>query len=482
MRVAIVHYHLKRGGVTRVIENAASAFGESADIVVLSGTPPDEDTLKRVLVVEGLDYRTTAKLSDGSALGARIHKAATDALGASPDLWHIHNHCLGKNVAFPGALRELLRRGARLLLQIHDFAEDGRPANYRAQRALYTDDEAFAADLYPAAPQVHYALLNARDHRILGDAGVPRERRHLLPNAISVPDLEAPTPAKPFGPDCPYFLYPTRAIRRKNVGELLLLAALAKQAGRKMAFATTLAPANPEWQAIHEEWVRFGQAQNLPVAFALGEDPKHSFSGLIHGSEALITTSIAEGFGLAFLEPFLFGKTTTGRNLPEITADFHENGISLDNLYPMLPVSLSTAGQKELHQALTGAIASTYAAYGVEAPSDAVERAFESCRADSRFDFGRLNEPLQRQVIEQVGRGNLEASLVDALPKPAPTDVISTNRERIETHYGLPAYGRKLRAIYQAVIESEASPPSSHLAHRVLEGFLAPDRFYLLRS
>ena len=36
----------------------------------------------------------------------------------------------------------------------------------------------------------------------------------------------------------------------------------------------------------------------------------------------LVTTSVAEGFGLAFLEPWLFGKGLLGRNLPEITVDF----------------------------------------------------------------------------------------------------------------------------------------------------------------
>ncbi len=67
---------------------------------------------------------------------------------------------------------------------------------------------------------------------------------------------------------------------------------------------------------------------------------------MIAKADALITTSVAEGFGLAFLEPWLASKPLVGRNLPEITADFAEHGLDLSALYNCLPVPLISNGWK----------------------------------------------------------------------------------------------------------------------------------------
>src|SRR5690606_38989060 len=80
-------------------------------------------------------------------LAERIEAAALAHFGVVPDLYHVHNPLLGKNEDLLPALAILRDRGARILLQIHDLAEDRRP------------------DVYIAAPYpdgVHYAFLNSR--------------------------------------------------------------------------------------------------------------------------------------------------------------------------------------------------------------------------------------------------------------------------------------------------------------------------------
>ena len=57
---------------------------------------------------------------------------------------------------------------------------------------------------------------------------------------------------------------------------------------------------------------------------------------MVAHAEAIVSTSIAEGFGLGFLEPWTFGKGLCGRNIPEITKDFENLGINLQNLYSRL--------------------------------------------------------------------------------------------------------------------------------------------------
>ena len=59
MKVAIVHYHLEPGGVTRVIENTLDSFAEyfpDNQFVVLSGRAYPGQRIQNIQVVDGLGY------------------------------------------------------------------------------------------------------------------------------------------------------------------------------------------------------------------------------------------------------------------------------------------------------------------------------------------------------------------------------------------------------------------------------------------
>ena len=147
---------------------------------------------------------------------------------------------MGKNVSAPLAVRRLASLGYRTLLQIHDFAEDFRPDNYRrlTNALSHGSTNQLPAILYPQAEHVFYATLNRRDYRVLIQAGVDQSRLHLLPNPVSTPPVVADsrrarqlaneTLGIPAGERLA--TYPVRGIRRKNVGEMLLWSALAERA------------------------------------------------------------------------------------------------------------------------------------------------------------------------------------------------------------------------------------------------------------
>ncbi|KAF0092932.1 MAG: hypothetical protein E1N59_3330 [Puniceicoccaceae bacterium 5H] len=485
MRIAQVHYHLKRGGVTRVVENAAAALQDSGvQMVALCGEPYEGNALPAVQVVEGLAYQNDFSAVDPADLARRMQQAAREALGGEPDVWHIHNHSLGKNVAFLEVLHRLLEDGAKVLLQLHDFAEDGRPANYRRQAETYDKNRELGHlgdRLYPAGPQVHYAVLNGRDYGYLQRMGVPDERLHLLPNPVSVPDLEAEPQGKTPFPDAKQvFIYPTRAIRRKNVGEFLLLSLLASPGS---LFALTLSPDNPEWQPIYERWVSFAQSQHLPVEFAVGEREDFTFAGLIHRADALVTTSVAEGFGLAFLEPYLFGKGVVGRDLPAITQDFKDHDIAFPGLYERIDVPLGMVGEGPLRIQLEKELKSYFSAYGHRAPKDAVDRTMEAAVRNKRVDFGVLNEPFQERVIQLLRDNPTQAADLNR-PELKPVDpaVVKRNQELITEHYSLPAYGKRLQGIYDALNRADCGEIGAHDAAALLSAFLDPARFTLLRA
>jgi hypothetical protein len=165
MTIAFIHYHLKPGGVTRVIQQQlgiCEAMGWQ--YCILAGENPLE--LPNVRIIHELHYDLhRSGLGDPSngdnpavMLADQIEAEIRAAMG-SADLLHVHNATLAKNSDLLPALHELQKRGNRLFLQLHDFAEDGRPTVY-------------SSSPYPA--DAHYGYINSRDGANLAAAGVQR--------------------------------------------------------------------------------------------------------------------------------------------------------------------------------------------------------------------------------------------------------------------------------------------------------------------
>ena len=465
MRVAIVHYHLRRGGVTRVIGHAVRALPGSVHPAVLCGEPAAADSGGLpcpIRVVDGLGYDAPAPTRDPAALAAALTEAARNVLGGAPDLWHIHNHSLGKCAALPGAANHLARDGHRLLLQVHDLPEDGRPANY-AHLAAYG-----SGPLYPAAPHVHYAVLNARDGAFLRQAGLPADRLHDLPNAVWVAGGDEADP----GPAGDLLVYPTRAIRRKNLGEFLYWAAGAEPGQR---FAVTLAPRNPAARAVYDRWVHLSRDLGLPVAFEVGAGASRRFADIVRSARAAVTTSVAEGFGLAFLEPWLLGRPVVGRDLPEITGAFTGAGIRLDGLYARCEVPLDEVDLPGLRERLEHALRATGAAYRRPPPEGAGDRALASMIRNGRIDFGRLDEEEQERILRR-------AVPARALRADVSAATVADNARVIAGRYGLDRYGERLHAVYRQAAGSPTGPVTALSAPALLDAFLDPSRFNLLRT
>lgn len=482
LRVAIVHYHLHPGGVTRIIEHAVAALrAGGAEAVILTGEPPEQEWDVPVRVLPALGYEERRPACTSRELAGQMEAAVREALGAPADLWHVHNHSLGKNLAVPGALHGMVGEGRRLLLQIHDFAEEGRPANYRRMLdAVGEGDGArLTAQLYPQAPQVHYAVLNGRDQALLTAAGFVPSRLHSLPNPVSLGGMDA---APPPSAGRRLWLYPTRAIRRKNLGEFLLWAAAARGDDE---FGTTLAPRNPLERPAYERWRAVANRLDLPVRFELGEQPGVRFEELLGAAHALVTTSIAEGFGMAFLEPWLAGRAVTGRDLPEITAEFVDVGVNLDGLYERLEVPVEWVGREVLEQAAGQGLQRIMHAYGRQPMPDDVGQVLTAWISDGQVDFGRLDESLQQQVIERVAASASAAAQIVPPRLVGPEqqgDSLARNREAVLENFSLDHYGPRLLEVYREVMETTVESPEALSGEALLDEFLKPERLFLLRT
>tara|TARA_B100001248_G_scaffold261982_1_gene255387 strand:- start:15655 stop:17085 length:1431 start_codon:yes stop_codon:yes gene_type:complete len=474
LKIAIAHYHLQTAGVTRVIENAVLAL-ESAgvSVVVLTGKPYERGIIKNTVLVPELAYGAN---TNPQVLAAALRQSAKKALGHLPDVWHFHNHSLGKNAAFAEAIASLAKDKTPILLQIHDFAEDGRPANYRfLKRSLPV--------LYPQADHIHYAVLNGRDYQFLHFAGIPKERLYRIPNAVVLPEAskEIDTPAllKQLNAES-LTLYPTRGIRRKNLGEFFLWALLG-QTGEH--FATTLTPENEIEKTFHETWVQYAKEKSLPITLDICTKHQLSFLESVQAANLTLTTSIAEGFGLAFLEPWLLGKPLSGRNLPEITADFSIDEVHLEDLYDRLNVPLDLIGEEPLKAKLQTALEAYYRSYAEALPEDACEIAFKAIVQENCLDFGRLDEALQRTVLDQLQDSpELKSGITPNTLNKATPQAIKTNQAAIQKYFSLSAYSQHLQEIYQELAAAKPSTVTFLPPEAVLNQFLDPRRFCLLRS
>ncbi len=494
--IAILHYHLQKGGVTSVIQNALKAVGHKASFDLCSGTNHlstqknvllDEGFCKRIIELPSLGYALESSTPDAapdnaSSLVDKLLSSLSSGGNNQPDIFHIHNHSLGKNPGFSEMVYHLANRNDRLLLQIHDFAEDGRPGNYAFLRKHIGGGkpDLITKMLYPQASHVHYAVLNGRDHDFLFKSGIHPQRLHYLPNPVAAPTEGESQKIDKLNYDR-LLVYPTRAIRRKNIGELLLWAAMSQPGD---LFAITLAPQNPKALPIYQRWISFAKRLNLPVEFDICARLDIPFTSLMYSADALITTSIAEGFGLAFLEPWLYNRPLIGRNLPSITQDFSLQGIDLSHLYNALRVPIEWIGEKTLRQKISVAAELYFSQYNRPLPHDFVERVMQSMITGRRVEFGRLDEELQEIVIQTVHESPTARTEVDPpqLNTGFSESIIKKNSNIIQEKFSLEKYGNRLWDIYLTIANSEPCPLESFNIDRLLDCFMQPSRFNLLRT
>ncbi len=476
VKLAIVHYHLRRGGVTQVILLAAAeAAARGHKVVVLAGEPPAGRLVMppgvMLQVVEGLGYTPAGEHGvPATALVQRIEAAARRALGSLPDLWCLHNHSLGKNPSYAALPASLAARGAALLLHLHDFAEDGRPENYASL-------EAGLKTLYPCGGRIRYAVLNDRDREALVRAGLDSAHIAVVPNPVS-PPRGAPTSPAPASNDL--LLYPARGIRRKNIGEAILLA-LALDG--RLRVALSLPPESPAERHAYDAWAKFATQNKIPIHLAAAEASGGELGDLLHEARAVVTTSVKEGFGLAFLEPWLAARAVVGRDLPHATNGFRQQGVALHALYHRMPVPLAwIGGLCCLRTAVRNALKHTFSLYRREMSEADVEAALGSM-ADTNglADFGRLSPDMQRMAIAHLQRERDTSTLAPALAlfdNLPGNEEIARNASIIQAAYSPAAHFKSLLALGQQA--ANGAPGHSHLsAGRVLNAFLAPETFNL---
>jgi FMN phosphatase YigB (HAD superfamily) len=312
----------------------------------------------------------------------------------------------------------------------------------------------------------------------------------VLGNPIPLPEQAGRT-----GSGAPILFAPVRGIRRKNLGELVFLSALAPQGTR---LAVSRAPLNPSALPVHDTWRKFAMRQQLPIGFDVvdrfspaagaGSDFETWTSHATH----FITTSVSEGFGLPFLEAAAHGKPLIGRNLPHITAEHASHGIRSGNLYEQLLIPADWIDLTILRDHLHTTLERNFRCYRRPLSSRTCGATFDALIHDGWLDFGNLPEALQQGVIErmadlsnrsvpQVRTGGTSQCAEDWLRAAIDNRTPTATPDQLAP-YSAALYQRKLVSHYSLLAEQAASPVRFLPPAAILTSRLAPDSFHFLLS
>ncbi len=469
-----------------MVENHVRALASSphVDRILLvsgrrvGGLSVETRNLAEQVSLSGFDYDNEA-VAIGSAVERSIDLAQRlesefAAAGLHPDrtVLHWHNHSLGKNTAAPAVVRRLASNRWRQLLQIHDFAEDNRPDNYRhlITAASPSDRAQLDGFLYPVASQIHYATLTQGDAEVLAKLGIPSDQTHRLPNSVVLP-AESPRPSREeslklvrrlmgLPDDARWCLYPVRGIRRKNVGEFLLLC---RWLPENSFGGLTLCPTTEVEKRSYQRWQQVAASVSPRAVFDAARNSEVSLADNLSASDFAFSTSVAEGFGMAFLEPWLATRGVVARRLPTVTDDFESAGLRLNSFYSSIPipgdVAWLDACRDEIKDAFTAAWSTVPKNFRPTLqgglPSDG--------QSSDVIDFARLTPPRQTEVLHAAADSlqyeseltKRSSRLVDLLHHPPDDDTIHHNASVVENHFSSDTQRAQLEQIYRDLLEAD---------------------------
>ena len=327
LKITMLHYHLRTGGVATVIYSAQRALAKKFDVRVLADFGYNEQPARS----------RSRFVAEARALLKRLPRSG---------VLHTHNVGLGKHPRLTYAIKLLAQETSiRIINQVHDFPEDNRPAQLRALRYCTgkRDDKFWREFCYYDQPNVVWATLTTHDAAKLAEHGVSAGKIYVLPNPVD--DKFFARPATPraktlkklseyarqqryvFDPRRPVLLSPMKVMARKNNEEAL---ELVKRIG-KYQLVISLDTSESD-RAYSERLKRKIRRDRLPVVIGAGrafDNPLPLFD-LAH---AILTTSKVEGFGYVFIEGWLRRKLVFGRDIPEVTPDFVAAGMDFRHFY-----------------------------------------------------------------------------------------------------------------------------------------------------
>lgn len=350
----ILHYHLRPGGVRRVVEMLLpplAASGAFEAITLAVGEAPDGVWAEQVegSLVKGVRFsiRVEPSLAYLPASGADGMHTRRKIFGFfsrfSPQetlVW-AHNLGLGRNILLAdGLARVSAATGLPILSQHHDFWFDNRWNRWPEFRAHgFRSLGRAARALFASGARVTHASINSADQSLLAQ-NLPG-RSCWLPNPADIGKRPSTTEIRraeawlrgQLGHRGPVWILPSRFLRRKNLGEAVLLTRWL----RPEAFLVTTAGVSSPEEADCAKWLQEAARKGgWPVRFGLlaGNDARApSVPALLCAAERMLLTSLQEGFGLPFFEAATLGRPLLARRQGNVEPDLSRMGFQFPETY-----------------------------------------------------------------------------------------------------------------------------------------------------
>lgn len=419
MRLVVLHYHDRPGGVRSVIENGLPALARAAgvrEVVFAGGSWEDGAWRERIArALHPVPVRAVANpvlgyLSEqASASGhAEVAAALADAIGEAPASVWAHNLSAGKNIRILQVLPEVCRQaGAALWFHHHDWWFDGRWDCWQDWLAAGVGDFGQAVrQTFPAGQGIFHWCINSADAELVAAAGAAgRNAGNPLPE-IRAPDpaetararewLEAQTGGRPA------VLLPARFLRRKNPAEALLLC---RRLDPEAVLVITGGPSSARERPAWERFLRDARANRWPVMCGVMDDPDApSVPALMAAARCVLLCSVQEGFGLAAVEAARAGCPILIRSLEAVAPDLQRAGFSFPGAYAEVPV-----------------------------PPSAYDSAAETARVRNALDRLRSAIPALSQIVDSPPAPLSGAVDFACLSLTAQLEVVSGNTGQPET-------------------------------------------------
>lgn len=360
MKLIIVHYHWRPGGIRRVIELATPQLlrqfrGTIHRVVLAGGEAPPRDWgrhFRRQLGGTPVECFTDSSFGylseqagDAPALQTALVRAMkrllSGATGQDCAVW-FHNPAVGRNLLLTRALTQACAaRGVPLLAHHHDWWFDNRWLRWPEMRRFgFRTLRRVAETTFPADHHVRHLAINQADARLL--------HRHFPKHSGWLPNLmerqrEPPARRVQAARDwlrrhlkiagAPVWIMPCRLLRRKNIAEALLLKGWLRP---DAWLITTGGVSSADEQGYADDLRAAAHAHRWRLRLGVlqgDESNKPSVAELVAASEVVVLTSVQEGFGLPYLEAAAARRPLIARAVPNITPDLAKFGFRFPQLY-----------------------------------------------------------------------------------------------------------------------------------------------------
>lgn len=323
-------------------------------VVLAAGEAPEAAWLRsfrdklrgtRVKVIVQPSFGYEAELAEADRrLERRVVEGIMELLGEAARgdcLMWAHNLGLGRNLYLARELTFTCHcAGIPLIAHHHDWWFENRWHHFAATRGRgFRTLPAVARAVLAGSPRICHVAINHADATVL--------QRHFpglagwLPNPVA---RAAPLPAarvaaarewlhQQLGKEAPVWLLPCRLLRRKNIAEALLLTRWLRP---EAWLVTTGGCSSAEEQPYAEALAAAAQVRGWRLRLGVlqgDESAKPSVPELLAASEAVLLTSLQEGFGLPYLEAAAARRPLVARELPNIAPDLAKFGFTFPQCY-----------------------------------------------------------------------------------------------------------------------------------------------------